>query len=106
MKEDLCLPEDIAPEPASSACEAGNWPSVCPSSSVERLNSRGVFLDISSVAGRFSDAVSFSWLDVAIPLALVLIIVFIQRRRWRWLLNLVAILYLIFFWSWGLNYHR
>ena len=30
----------------------------------------------------------------------------VKRRRFRLLLNVVAVLYLIFFWSWGLNYHR
>jgi hypothetical protein len=30
----------------------------------------------------------------------------IHKRRWILLLNIAAVAYLIFFWCWGLNYHR
>jgi hypothetical protein len=61
---------------------------------------------ISFWAGRFADSVSFAWLDPAIALALILPVLMIWRRRWIWLLNSIAVVYLIFFWSWGINYHR
>src|SRR5262249_44255775 len=50
--------------------------------------------------------VPFSWLDVAIPGGILLIFGLIWQRRWKWLLNTIAALYLVFFWTWGLNYHR
>jgi hypothetical protein len=83
-----------------------SWAAIYPISWVERWYSRRLFPWISSVAGLFADAVSFSWLDVVIPLALLLTVVIIIRRRPVWLWNLMAVLYLTFFWSWGLNYHR
>jgi hypothetical protein len=61
---------------------------------------------VSHVAGRFADLIPFSWLDVTIPAGVVLLVLFLRKRKWSWLLNVVAGLYLIFFWTWGLNYHR
>ncbi len=83
-----------------------SWAGAYPPSVVENWYARRVFPIISTLAGRTADAVSFSWLDVAIPLLVVLTIVLIRKRRWQWLFNVAAVLYLIFFWSWGLNYHR
>jgi hypothetical protein len=54
----------------------------------------------------FADAASFAWLDVIIPVGLTLLIVLVRRRHFQLLANIVAVLYLIFFWTWGLNYHR
>src|SRR5205085_8532151 len=72
----------------------------------EAWYARILFPRISYVAGRFADLISISWLDVMIPAAIVLLIVFARKRQWSLLLNVAAVLYLIFFWSWGLNYHR
>lgn len=83
-----------------------SWAAVYPSRIVESWYARALFPKISYLAGRFADAISFSWLDLAIPLGLVLLVLLVRGRRWAWLLNLAASLYLIFFWSWGLNYHR
>src|SRR5262245_30716519 len=83
-----------------------SWLAVYPSSAVEHVYARTVIPTISSVAGRFADLVPFSWLDLTIPLGAVLLIVLLYRRKWIWLLNVVTGLYLIFFWTWGLNYHR
>jgi hypothetical protein len=58
------------------------------------------------MAAHFSDAVSISWLDVTLPLAFGMTFVIIKARKLSWFFNLIAVLYLIFFWSWGLNYHR
>ncbi len=79
---------------------------VYPAHSVERWYGHAVFPAISSMAGRVADVVSFSWLDVAIPAALAFLVFAIRYRRFVMLLNVVAVLYLAFFWSWGLNYHR
>jgi hypothetical protein len=77
-----------------------------PSRLVERWYAKTLFPRISRLFGPFADAIPLAWLDLWIPLALVLVILLIWKRRWAWLLNIVAALYLIFFWSWGLNYHR
>jgi hypothetical protein len=83
-----------------------SWTSIYPRSAVERWYARLIFPAVSQVMGRFADLVSFSWLDVALPAAVVLLVLLIRGRRWTWLANIFAALYLIFFWTWGLNYHR
>jgi len=85
---------------------ASSWAGLYPAALVERWYARNVFPVISTIAEKVADAVSFSWLDVAVPLGLVSALVMIRRRQWRYLLNLVSVLYLIFFWTWALNYHR
>ncbi|HSU87828.1 MAG TPA: DUF3810 family protein, partial [Terriglobia bacterium] len=83
-----------------------SWAGIFPSTVVEKWYARGIFPIISEVAEKVADAVSFSWLDVLIPAVLVSVIMLLRRRQWAGLLNLVAGAYLIFFWSWALNYHR
>jgi hypothetical protein len=83
-----------------------SWAGAYPSTWVEAVYARRIFPAISLLAGRFADSVSFAWLDPAIVLALVLLGLFVRKRRWMWLANSVAFLYLIFFWFWGINYHR
>jgi Protein of unknown function (DUF3810) len=83
-----------------------SWLAVYPSGAVEHLYARTVFPAISSVAGRFADLVPFSWLDLALPFGSVLLIVLLYRKKFIWLVNVVTGLYLVFFWTWGLNYHR
>lgn len=83
-----------------------SWIGAYPSALVEHWYARAVFPGISSLAGRFADSVPFAWLDPAIVIGTVLLIVLIRKRRWTWLLNVFSAAYLIFFWGWGLNYHR
>ena len=83
-----------------------SWAGVFPQNLVERWYARGTFPIISRTAEKIADAVSFSWLDVALPLGLLLIVWLAYRHHWRILLNVIAVAYLIFFWSWGVNYHR
>ena len=83
-----------------------SWLAAYPTGAVEHIFARGIFPRISVVAGHFADLIPFSWLDLAIPLGSVLLIVLLFRKKWIWLVNIVAGLYLVFFWTWGLNYHR
>ncbi len=83
-----------------------SWAGAFPTRVVEIWFAHTLFPKISYLAGRFADAVSFSWLDVGIPLTLVLLVALLRGRRFRLLASLVAALYLFFFWTWGLNYHR
>src|SRR5215813_11296913 len=83
-----------------------SWLAVYPSGTVERIYARNVFPTISRLGGRFADLVPFSWLDLAIPVGSVLLILLLYRKKWLWLVNIVTGLYFIFFWTWGLNYHR
>src|SRR6516162_8588069 len=73
---------------------------------VETWYARAIFPKLSEIAGQFADAISFSWLDVAIPVAVAVLVFLLLKRQWKWILNLVAVVYLVFFWTWGLNYHR
>jgi hypothetical protein len=56
--------------------------------------------------GFFADAAPFSWLDVTVACALVFLILSIRKRRFWPLISATAALYLFFFWTWGINYHR
>jgi hypothetical protein len=73
---------------------------------VETWYARAIFPKLSEIAGQFADAISFSWLDVAIPVAVLVLGFLSLKRQWKWILNLVGAVYLVFFWTWGLNYHR
>ncbi|HEX4999309.1 MAG TPA: DUF3810 family protein [Terriglobia bacterium] len=84
----------------------GSWAQVFPRSFVENTYSRGIYPKIAALAAHFADAISFSWLDVFIPIGLIALIAAVRLKRYRLLANGVAALYLFFFWSWGLNYHR
>ncbi|PYS00617.1 MAG: hypothetical protein DMG12_17245 [Acidobacteria bacterium] len=83
-----------------------SWAGAFPPGVVETWYARGMFPKISGLAGGFADAVSFAWLDAGIFLGLALLVFLARRRRVRLAANIAAGLYLIFFWSWGLNYHR
>jgi hypothetical protein len=83
-----------------------SWAGIFPSAVVERWYSRTIFPIISGLTEKAADAVPFSWLDVAIPVVIVCVALLVLRRQWRGLLNLIAGGYLVFFWSWALNYHR
>ena len=75
-------------------------------SAVERWFSRGVFPIISSVMGLVSDLSPFSLMDLLIPTALFLVGYLVYRRRFAAILGLLSGAYLVFFWTWGLGYHR
>jgi hypothetical protein len=83
-----------------------SWLGAYPSRLVERWYARNFFPQISQIAGRFADLVPFAWLDFTIPALLVLLVLLVKKRNWALLMNVAAAGYLIFFWSWGLNYHR
>src|SRR5438034_3241870 len=83
-----------------------SWAGAFPQRFVENWYSRAVYPAISATARMFADAASFAWLDIIIPVGLTLLLAAVHRRRFYLLANGVAVLYLIFFWSWGLNYHR
>jgi hypothetical protein len=53
-----------------------------------------------------SEAVSFAWFDVALAVAIPLTAWALYRKQFRYLIGGISAAYLIFFWCWGLNYHR
>src|SRR4051812_33181504 len=69
-----------------------------PSRWVENLYVRHAFPSISRIAGKFADAVPFSWLDVWILAAVGVCVYSVRRRNWRLPLGLLSLAYLIFFW--------
>jgi hypothetical protein len=83
-----------------------SWLGLFPHSLVERWYGRRVFPIISGAAEKVADSISFSWFDLAVPIGVVLAGWLIRRRYWKLLANLAGVAYLIFFWTWGLNYHR
>jgi Protein of unknown function (DUF3810) len=85
---------------------AASWLGIFPTTFVEKWYARSIFPIISIAAEKVADAVAFSWLDVAVPVGVVVAAWLIRRRRWKLLLNVIAAVYLFFFWTWGLNYHR
>ena len=83
-----------------------SWAGAFPSVGVEVWYARAIFPRISGLAHWFADAVPFAWLDAGLPLGLLLMVFLARKRRFRLAANVIGGLYLIFFWSWGLNYHR
>ncbi len=83
-----------------------SWAALFPPAIVERSFARAIFPKISHFAGRLADLVPFSWLDVTIPVGGLLVFLLVRKRRWPLLVNIACALYLLFFWTWGLNYHR
>jgi hypothetical protein len=83
-----------------------SWAALYPAGATERWYARGLYPKLSHLAGRFADSVPFAWLDLAIIAAVVGLVLIFRKRKWLWLVNVLAGLYLLFFWTWGLNYHR
>ncbi len=83
-----------------------SWLAIYSPELVERWFARGLFPWFSAIAGRFADSISISWVDIGVPATVVLLALFARKRQWGLILNLAAVGYLVFFWSWGLNYHR
>jgi hypothetical protein len=84
----------------------GTWALPLPPSLVESIYSRRLFPTISHIAGWFADSIPFSWTDVWILLGVFTVVFSLRQKNWRLPLGLVSSVYLIFFWGWGLNYHR
>ena len=79
---------------------------VIPSEWVETEYARSFFPPVSHMASFFADAVPFSWLDFWIVAAISVLVYSVWRRNWRLPLGVISLAYLVFFWGWGLNYHR
>ncbi len=77
-----------------------------PSSFIEAWFSRRAFPRISTVFALIADPLPVAWLDVLILAGILYICVCALRRRWPRIVEIASVGYLIFFWSWGLNYHR
>jgi hypothetical protein len=83
-----------------------SWAAVFPRGVVETWYARFLYPRISAMAAYFADSIPISWFDVWIPAGLLLLVLGFRRRRYALLLNAAAALYLVFFWTWALNYHR
>ena len=83
-----------------------SWLQVYPRDWVERGYARRLFPAISYGFGLLADVIPFSWLDLVIAASIAILIYGVYHRRWVGLLGTASFLYLWFFWSWGLNYHR
>jgi hypothetical protein len=88
------------------ATALSSWAMIFPSSLVETIYSRRLFPTISHIAGWFADSIPFSWTDVWILVGVFTVVFSVRQKNWRLPLGLVSAAYLIFFWGWGLNYHR
>ncbi len=77
-----------------------------PSGIVESLYSRRIYPLLSTLMGFLARGVGFSWLDLLIPLSIIWTSYLIYQRKFLSLLGFVSAGYLLFFWTWGLNYHR
>jgi len=73
---------------------------------VEARFSRTVFPIISSFMRFWADSVPIAWLDLLLLALVPFALWCMWRRRWKWIGVAVAVLYLVFFWTWGINYHR
>jgi hypothetical protein len=88
------------------ASSVASWAGLFPASLVETWYSRTVYPVVSSlitVTGRLTGS---SMMDVVLPGAALLFGYLVYRRRVLWILGVLATGYLIFFWTWGVNYHR
>lgn len=83
-----------------------SWLGAFPAQVVEDWYARGLFPKLSLYIGVVADALPISWLDPTVFLALALVVLAIRGRRLKLLTSAVAAAYLVFFWSWGINYHR
>lgn len=83
-----------------------SWLQVYPRDWVEKVYARRLFPAISYGFGLLADAVPFSWLDLVVASCIAILIYGVYHRRWGLLVGTASLLYLCFFWSWGLNYHR
>lgn len=91
---------------AAASSIVASWFGWFPASAVEKWFSRGIFPIVSSLMGLASDLSPLSLLDLLIPGSLFVVGYLLYRRRFAYVLGLFSGAYLIFFWTWGLGYHR
>lgn len=89
-----------------------------PQAFIEREYSRGLYPEIQSTVTMVSNVLPIAFLDVIVALLLIAALIAfrrVARRQGRghafgrlnvWLLTTVAVIYLLFLATWGLNYHR
>ena len=77
-----------------------------PNNLVEHWYSRGMFPKVSAFFTPISDLSPVAWLDILLAAAIIYSGISIRRRRWLPFATVTAAGYLVFFWGWGLSYHR
>lgn len=82
------------------------WSDLLPAQFVEDWYSRRIFPMLSQLIAPLASLTGVSLLDVLLPASIVSVGYLLYRRRFLPVLGLLAAGYLIFFWTWGLNYHR
>lgn len=83
-----------------------SWGGLIPASLVESWYARGIYPLVSGILIAGAGWTRFSWLDVILPATLVTVLWLLYRRKPIPALALTSMAYLLFFWAWGLNYHR
>src|SRR5687767_1121771 len=100
------LPYSVVLFLGASITFLASWVQLFPQDWVETAYARVLFPGISYGLGFAADLVPFSWLDLLLVGCIAILIYGVYHRRWRLLLGVASFLYLWFFWTWGLNYHR
>src|SRR5689334_8405508 len=100
------FPIAIALSGLAAVTALGSWAMIFPARLVESVYSRRLFPTISHIAGWFADSIPFSWMYVWILSGVFTVVFSLRWKNWRLPLGLASAVYLIFFWGWGLNYHR
>ena len=77
-----------------------------PGGLVESLYARRIYPLASSLMSVLAPPVAISWLDILVPVSVFGVVYLAWRRKFLEILGLISLGYLIFFWTWGLNYHR
>ncbi len=83
-----------------------SWGGLIPATIVETWYSRWIYPVVSGILIAGAGLVGISWLDVLLPATLVTVVWLLYRRKLIPALAVTSIAYLLFFWGWGLNYHR
>jgi hypothetical protein len=73
---------------------------------VESQYADKLFPKISFIFGYVADSIPLAWFDIILIVAFAGFLQGIRRRKWLEMAAAIALAYLIFFWSWGINYHR
>lgn len=82
------------------------WAGFLPSALVEEWYSRGAFPVVSRGIAPLAAVVGWSLMDVLLPGGVLVAGYLLYRRRPLPVAGLLALGYLFFFWTWGVNYHR
>ena len=82
------------------------WAGIFPAPIVEAWYSRWIFPGIARILAPLAGAVPFSWIDIVLPASLIGIVWLFAKRKLSSVLAVLALGYLFFFFSWGLNYQR